>query len=243
MLDAVADCLNKLNAQNKRLLTLVERLTESVNKHNSNCHVESLPTPKENVVTPKQTAILESVSNRLEKIEQDMNSNVLICRSPGVSELISHSTAGTVVNHERLKGDLCKFVCGDDIVGVHISSLQVSLFGRNRNSVKINSTNSSSRLHLLKQARRRKPEGIFVSEFLTKANLSLFYNLRQLKKQNPSKITSVFTRAGGVLYRLAGSDQAHRASSIEDLSSIIDPDPNVNLTAANTHTTQDGSGN
>ena len=68
----------------------MERLTESVNKHNSNCYVESLPTPKEDVVTSNQTAILESVSNRLEKIEQDLNSNVLICRGPGVSELISH---------------------------------------------------------------------------------------------------------------------------------------------------------
>ena len=105
MLDAVVDCLNKLNAQNKRLLNLVERLTESVNKHNSNCHVESLPTPKEDVVTRNQTAVLGSVSNRLEKIEQDMNSNVLICRGPGVSEFISHSTASTAVNHERLKGD------------------------------------------------------------------------------------------------------------------------------------------
>ena len=82
-----------------------------------------------------------------------------------------------------------------------------------------------------------------MSEFLTKANLSLFYNLRQLEKQNPSKITSVFTRAGGILYRLAGSDQAHTASPIEDLSSFIDPDPDVNLAAANASKTQDGSGN
>ena len=70
----------------------------------------------EDVVTPNQTAVLEKVSNHLEKIEQGLNSDVLICRDPGVSELSPHLTVATVVNHKRLKGDLCKFICGDDIV-------------------------------------------------------------------------------------------------------------------------------
>ena len=163
-----------------------------------------------------------------------MNSNILICRGSGVADLISKSTVSTVVNHECMKGELCKAICGDSIVGVDISNLQVSVFGRDRKAIKINCTNPLSRLHLLKQARSRRPDGFFLSEFLTKTKLSVFYNLRQLRKQHPSKITSVYTKAGNIFYRLVGSDRAHQVSTIDDLSSIVVSDSAVNPVTAST---------
>ena len=95
---------------------------------------------------------------------------------------------------------------------------------KTKKCVKINCQNPVSKLHLLKQARIRKPEGLFVSEFLTAAKLKVFHNLRALKKQHPQKIKSVFTRGGNILYTLQNSNQVYQASSLNDLTNILGSD-------------------
>ena len=67
--------------------------------------------------------------------------------------------------------------------------MQVSVFGKEKKKVKIDCHNPSSKLFLIKQARRKRPEGVYVSEFLTPNKLSIFYNLRQLKRQHPDTET------------------------------------------------------
>ena len=132
---------------------------------------------------------------------------------------------GTSTNLDSLKGRLCESICVDEIAGVDISNLQANLFGHDKKSIKLRFANPSSRLHLLKQARQRRPEGIYVSEFLTKAKQSIFYNLRQLRKQYPNKIKSVFTKAGNIFYRLHNSNRLFQVLSQEELTSIVERDP------------------
>ena len=157
--------------------------------------------PQNNQIFKDQELINIGVSDRLEKIEQNLNCNVLICRGPGTAEAINQAKVGSSENYEGLKGNLFRALCGDEVTEIDIKYFQVSLFGRNKKSVKIDCGNSFSKLHIIKQARPKKPLGIHVSEFLTKSKLSLFQNLRNLKKLHPQKISSVYTRKGNIFYR------------------------------------------
>ena len=94
-----------------------------------------------------------AITDRLEKIEQNINSNVLICWGPGVSELVSEVKTGSTVNYEVLQGNLCRAICGDGVTGIDIRNLQVTLFGHEKKVIKIDCANSSSKLHIVKQAR------------------------------------------------------------------------------------------
>ena len=118
------------------------------------------------------------------------------------------------------KSTRLKSICGDVVVNIDIANLHVGLFGKERKSLKIECSNPSTRIYLLKQARIRRPTGLFLSEFLTPAKNSVFYNLRQLRKQYPDRFKSVFTRGGNVYYRLSSSDHLYQVSSLADLEKI-----------------------
>ena len=172
---------------------------------------------------PQQEAI-NSVNDRLEKIEQNININTLICRGKTVEDLLAVSPPGESPNLERLKGEICKTACGDGVTGIDIANMRISVFGKNRKSIKINCSNSTSKLHLIKQTRLRKPEGFFISEFLTSTKLKVFHNLRALRKQNPNRLKSVFTRGGNVFYTLHNSERVYQASCLSDLENIVGSD-------------------
>ena len=224
-LSTVVECLIKLNVQNKRLLDFVEVVNEKVDEvHSLNPEPNRLLEEQGGVSGNLPKNVIDSVNNRLEKIEQNINVNTLICRGSKVEDLIKTSSSGESPNLERLKGEICRTACGEDVTGIDINQMQVSVFGRERKCAKINCQNPVSKLHLLKQARIRKPEGLFVSEFLTTAKLKVFHNLRSLKKQHPQKIKSVFTRGGNIYYTLQDSSQVHQATNLSDLTNIVGPD-------------------
>ena len=212
-------CIVKLNDQNKRLLSLVENIAKNAEASQSVCPVETVPSELSQEISTK-SKILDGVSERLEKIEQNLNANTLICRGPTVSDLISSATSGTTTNLISLKGDICKSVCGEDMLNVDIGNIQVGLFGKEKKSLKIECSNLSTKIQLLKQARIRRPTGLFLSEFLTPTKHSVFYNLRQLRKQHPEKFKSVFTRGGNIFYRLSDSDRLYQVSSLDDIGKI-----------------------
>ena len=246
--EVLLECINKLNQQNKNLQNRVSELESLV--HDQSIKIDrlnlkttesplqhDLVTPN-NSLSPNQKSALDGVTNRLEKIEQNLNSNTLICRGPAVESLVTESAVGESDNLERLKGEVCKAVCGDETTGVDVLNLKLRLFGRDKKSIRLDCMSSPSKVHLLKQARLKKPQGIYVSEFLTTSKLSVFHNLRLLKKQHPRKIKSVFTREGNIFYRLQDSDRVTQVTSLEDLSKIIVPEANVtNATEDVTHTT------
>ena len=79
-LTTVIQSLNKLNVQNKRLLEYVESVSENVKK----CvPIVSSESDGVSVAVTQQQQNIESVNNRLEKIEQNINANILVCRGGG----------------------------------------------------------------------------------------------------------------------------------------------------------------
>ena len=213
--DTVIECLKKLNEQSKNLLKCVQVLYDKIER-NSVGTVTNTP----NEEAPK--TVLEGVSKSLEKIENNLNSNILFCRGPTVESLIADNTNETTPpNLERLKGKVCRAAFGDEVTGVDISNVNISLLGRERKFIKLDCRIPSSKLHLLKQARKNKPQCIYVSEFLMKTKLTIFYNLRQLKKQYPTKIKSVFAKGGNIFYKLQNSSEAVQVNSLSDLQKIL----------------------
>ena len=167
--DAVIECLNRINDQNKKLLDFVGVLAEKVkDKDNAG---------DDQVIVKNSTdkkSVLDDVNTRLEKIEQNLNVNTLVCRGPAVEQLIGQS--GESPNLERLKGEVCKGICGDEVTGLDIDNLQLSIFG-GRKCLKLNCAKSTSKLHLLRKAREKRLQGMFLPEFLTETKLKVFYNL------------------------------------------------------------------
>ena len=214
----IIECLKKLSDQNQKLLNFVEVLSEEVKKNSNN--TESQNSVENSEEQSKKT--VSAVEERLEKIEQSINSNVLICRGETIESLISESTGESAQpNLERLKGEVCKAVCGDEVTSVDICNMKVSLFGKERKKIRIDCCNPASKVFLVKQARKKRPQGIYVSEFLTPSKLGIFYNLRQLKKQHSDKIQSVFSRGGNLFYRLRNSDREIRVNALSDLEGIV----------------------
>ena len=171
-----------------------------------------------------QNAALENVNNRLEKIEQNLNSNTVICRGPEIENLVRDSSTGETTNLELLKGKICAAVCGEEITGVDVCDLRISLYGKDKKCIRLSGTNPASKIHLLRKAREKRPEGIYVNEFLTSNKLKIYRSLRQLKAQHPTKIKSVFTRNGNILYTLHDINQVFHVSCFDDLSGIIRPE-------------------
>ena len=221
--ESIIECLKKLSDQNKKLLNFVEVLSDEVKKNSSAETGENSEGSSGTGNNEVQTKIpVSAVEKRLEKIEQDINSNILICRGDTVESLISESARGTAQpNLERLKGDVCKAVCGDDVTNVDISNVHVKIFGSDKKKVKIDCRNPATKVFLVKQARKKRPQGIYISEFLTPSKLEIFYHLRQLKKQHTDKFQSVYTRGGNIFYRLRNSDRETRINSLSDISRII----------------------
>ena len=163
-LSTIIQCLNKFNVQNKKLLEFVENVSESVNKSIPNVISES----GGGGVVAEQRQDLDDVNSRIEKIEQNLNANNLVCRGGAADDLIgASSSSGEPLNLLRLKGEICKITYGEDVTGIDIANTRVSVIGKFKKCIKITCANSLSKIHLLKKNRARKPEGFYVSEFLT----------------------------------------------------------------------------
>ena len=144
-----------MNEQNKNLLKCVQVLSYKIERNNVGTVTN---TPNEEA--PK--TVLKGVSERLEKIENKLNSNILFCRGPTVESLIADNTNETTPpNLERLKGEVCRAVCNDEVTGVDISNVNISLLGREKKFIKLDYRIPPLKLHLLKQARKNKPRGIY----------------------------------------------------------------------------------
>ena len=120
---AVIQCLNKINVQNKRLLEFVEVISNKVENTNTpNAETNVAPIVSDGNSTTSQS--LAVVSDRLEKIEQNINSTTLICRGSVVEDLLKDSLTGESPNLERLKGEICRNACGDEVTSIDITNVQ-----------------------------------------------------------------------------------------------------------------------
>ena len=218
-------CIEKLNNQNKVLLNRVKELDAKVESQCSSGPLNSVnniassevsvsPTPQ----TPVSSDVLKSVVEKVDKIEDSINSRILICRGPEVSKKIISVTENSAIDFGKLKAQLCADICGSEVTKIGVSSFGISLFGRNRNSIKIDCNNISIKKFLLSQIRSRKPEGIYLVDFLSPDKRRIHNKLVALKKENPSIVKAVYVR-GGVIYAKINQDTV-KFDCFEDIRSI-----------------------
>ena len=217
-LSAIIECLNKINLQNKKLLNIVESIVEKVDS-NSDLNKNFPVLVSDPVEAPAASGALQSVNSRLEKLEQNANQNTLVCRGTTAESLIRESEVAGKPNLERLKVDLYKSVCGEG--ANNIPEVKVSLFGRAKKVIKVECPNLATKVHIIKKAREKNTQGLYVNEFLTESKLKLFLNARSLKKLHSNKIKAVFIRGGTVCYSLINQERFHQLNTISELRSVL----------------------
>ena len=207
--DLLIECVQKLSNQNKVLLNKVSELESLVRdlsqRKQESVIAENLSTstrPQDSQVAVS-SSILSSVVERVERIEDNFSSRLLICRGPSVSELISSLTESGIADLEKVKGQLCMKICGADITKISVQSIGVSIFGKNRASLKIECNNISVKRHLLEQVKIKKPRGIYVVEYLAPDKRKIYNSLFNLKKRYPAVIKFIYIR-GGVIFGKIG---------------------------------------
>ena len=207
--DLLIECVQKLSNHNKVLLNKVSELESLVRelsqRKQESVIAESLSTstrPQDSRVAVS-SSILSSVVERVERIEDNLSSRLLICRGRSVSELISSLTESGITDLEKVKGQLCMKICGADITKISVQSIGVSIFGKNRASLKIECNNISVKRHLLEQVKIKKPRGIYVVEYLSPDKRKIYNSLFNLKKRYPAVIKFIYIR-GGVIFGKIG---------------------------------------
>ena len=207
--ELLIECIEKLNNQNKILLSKVSELESHV-KERDLARPSGDPenfSPAEPSLTSSESSDLnfKSMAEKVNKIENNINSRLLICRGPRVTRKIASHTEGSVIELEKIKAELCIDICGTDIAKISVDSFDVSLFGKNRDSLKIECNNTGVKKYLLNQARQKKPIGIYLVEFLSADKRKIHNSLVSLRKENPAIIKAVYVR-GGAVYGKIGEE-------------------------------------
>ena len=66
--------------------------------------------------------LLSNVAERVEKIENNIDSHVLLCRGPKMLTKIASSTVEGVANVDLIKGEICQEICGENIGEISVDS-------------------------------------------------------------------------------------------------------------------------
>ena len=137
-----------------------------------------------------------------------------------VSSKIASSTVEGVTNLELIKAELCREICGDNVREISVDSLSVSIYGKKKSSLKMKCANTNIRNFLLKQARSRKPKGIYAAEYLTGNSLKIFRQVTDLRRQYPQHFKAVYTKGGEVFCRSNSIDSELKLSSSDDIQDL-----------------------
>ena len=228
-LEIIIECLNRLNSQNHKLSNRVSELDSTVKEQNK--IIESLQTRLENnsesenrdnegSPATSDKDLLNTVVKRVNKIEDNIISHLLLCRGPAVSAKIEESTRNGVIDLEKIKAEICADVCGETVTKISVSALGISVYGKSKKLLKIECSSISVRSHLLQQARSRKPTGIYLVEFLSPDKIGLYHRLLDLKREFPGKLKAVYIRRGDIFCKTEpGGDviRIDKSVYIEDL--------------------------
>lgn len=206
---ALVECIKKLGNHNKILLNKVKELDLMVSnlRHDVGEIKESDIKTSVSVCAGDShqvaSSCLSAVVDRVDKLEDNINSRLLLCRGPAVESIITSCTVGGVLDLERVKAELCTRICGSEITRISVGAVGVNIFGRNRNILKLECITLSVKRHLLQQVKRWKPRGVYVVEYLSKDKLLTHRSLINLKKKYPTVIKAVYIRSS-VIYGKIG---------------------------------------
>ena len=229
------DHLKKINNFNKKVLnsldclkakydTLIDKVesreTTSTVLQSHDTHetpnVSLAPDHAENVIGPTSSS---SNSNhdlilKIDTLEQKSYGDILFCSGDEVEKILSQD------NFDNLEGKLKNKLrdVNFDVNDEHIR--KVVPFGKNRKRLKVYCSSVSSKNKIINEFRKRKPEKIFCSEFLTSYRNNLFFKLRSLKRKYPSKLAAVYTRNGTVFYKLLHNNEYKCIRNLDDITAL-----------------------
>ena len=223
------DYLNKVNSLKKRILSeynsLVNKyisLEQKVNNLIENKLVSndqnSLTVNAGDIACNKNSKGTINVDNnvdiKIDNLEQQSHSKVVICSGKAVENIIDKS------NNTNVKSNIVKLIT-DKVINIESDDLsRVSLIGKDKKKLKVICSNESIKKSIISEARNKKPEGTFVTEFLTKRRNQLFYKARQIKRSNPGIKTSAYTRFGNIFFKFYDTGRYYHINSESDLQLI-----------------------
>ena len=216
------DYLMKVNKFNKILL---DRMDDIANKYNSlveKLENKNIPsTPCHLAATNVSTATGESNSNleqrnlelelKVDELQQQNYSNVVLCQGSIIETIDQNNVKNDIVEKLKL---LDNTVSSNDID-------KVTFIGKTKKSIKIICSNSTVKSKIIKKSKEKKINNLYFSDFLTPLRSKLHYNLRQLKKNYPNRIKSVYIRFGKIYYKLDQDTEFLGVRSTQDLEKLL----------------------
>lgn len=219
-------CIDKINHMNTKIVKL---LCNIVNDQKSlRKRVEKLEEKKTGDSQSKTPPVIASaplvqLGHKVDSLEQGALRNVLMCQGVCVDSLIGeNSDESGRPKHEDLKLGLVNKFNTISPGSVNVSDIsQVGVLGDERKHLKIMCATNDVKKKIITMIKGNRPDGIYVSDYLTKQRASIFYKMRCLKKES-DRVQSVFTRDGIVVCRLVGVTKLTFISSEEDLLKFRD---------------------
>ena len=227
-LELVIECLNKLNSQNQKLFNFVTELDSKVQEQNktigtlhtkiASC-AEKSPSPSDSSSSPPVNELFSTVVKKVNKIEENINSHLLLCRGPAVINKIADSKVNGVGDLDKVKAEVCAEVCGETVSRISVLALGVSIYEK-KNLLKIECASMNVRNHLLEQARKRKPAGIYLAEFLSPEKLKLHQRVNELKREFLNGIRAVYIRKGDIFCKSEPDGDVTRIAKDEHINDL-----------------------
>ena len=228
------DLLKKVNSLNKKLLQnykhlnekylkLENNLKDSLNKPCKNPPAPSLSTLQPYCSTPAPInsntesnkyfeKINEQLQMKVDSLEQARNENKLLCSGKFIEDLTK-----TDSNSNFCESVFQKFKSLDDTIN-KTELRSVYIFGKNRKSVIVECSSNFIKIKLLKLIKSMKPDDVYLSEFVTARRYKLFHRVRNIKKEHPAVIRSVYIRQGNIYYRLHSGSTFRCVKTDNDVS-------------------------
>ena len=221
------DYLTKINKFNKILLEKVDHLNSKYSEVLEQLNTKSDSDDKQpaNQQPPLPTSTIagpvsernndEIIQTKIDIIEQNSYSNIILCSGNDISEITSRNDSTTDYKSKFVNKvkELLPDISNDSFV-------TVSPFGKDKKCLRITCSDIRIKNKILKEARIKKLQNIYYGEFLTSMRNSIFYKLRMLKKSFPDKLKTVYTRNGRIFYKLHGSDNFHYVKNMNDVTSL-----------------------
>ena len=229
-LELVIECLNKLNSQNQKLFNPLTELDSKVQEQNKTIEtlhtkiascVGKSPSPSDGSSSPPVNELFTTVVKRVNKIEENINFHLLLCCGAAVTNKIADSKVNGVVDLDKVKAEVCTEVCGETVSRKSVLALGVSIYGKNKNLLKIECASVNVKNHLLEQARKRKLAGIYLAEFLSLEKLKLHQQrVNELKREFPNSIRAVYIRRGDIFCKSEPDSDVIRITKDENINDL-----------------------
>ena len=229
------DYLVRLNEFNKKVLQSVgvlhKKLNELKRKQSDTPSTANVPNvstplagngivhPTENEGRIGRSDNVGDLETRVDAIEQKSNANIFLCSGSVIKDVIE--TVNNDPNNNNLKDKLTSAIENALPSTVQANDIiRVSPHGKQKTHVKVVCSSSEVRKRLIAAARRRKPENIYFSEFLTNYRNGLFYSLRSLRNRFREKISSVYIRDGNIFYKLNDTSGFKTVRTPRDITAL-----------------------